>query len=368
MDFNMNPLYQKPQINKIFPEIIFDNINYNDETHLIADDIIANDNLDPFDNFFNSKRSRNSSYDENDFQKLISYKQNNGTPNSPKKLNFIQKDINNNNLNGNNIIKINNNINGNNIININGSFKLVDNNKNVKKDNEKKKKVLFNSFQPNKEMQTQKQRQRIKNKLSARKSRLKKKLYVEHLEKEYILVKKELNEMKQKFSLNNDFLPLNEEEYNIKNKKICQNCINIDEMIEEENLILSRNAKNVNHLINSFTAKQRINLEQLLIKQIQVMMPVKIKMFQNKYLKLLSINKDDNIDVIKNKIDENLNAIKELYDINIFNVEEDNGINKVNNYQIEGVKCKSMAYQIYKFYTNLKNYVNEFEKIYFLLV
>ena len=38
------------------------------------------------------------------------------------------------------------------------------------------------------------------------------------------------------------------------------------------------------------------------------MMPIKIKMFQNKYLKLSVINKDDNINIIKNKIEENLQA------------------------------------------------------------
>ena len=366
----MIPLHQKPQINKMFPDIIFDNINNNADTNFLADDIIANDSLEPFDKFFNGKRSRNSSCDESDFQKIFSYKPNNNIPNSPKKVNMIQKDINNNSINGNNIININNNINGNNIINLNGNIKLFDNNLNIKKDKEIKKKILFNSFQPNKEMQNQKQKQKIKNKLSARKSRLKKKLYVEHLEKEYILVKKELDEMKQKNAINNNtnYLPLNEEEKIINHKNMCENCINIDEMVEEEKKIISTNGKNMNNLINSFTAKQRIILEQLLIKQIQIMMPVKIKMFQNKYLKLLSINKDDNINVIKNKIDENLNAIKELYDLNIFKGEGDNGETKGKKYQLEGVKSKSMAYQIYNFYTNLKNYVNEFEKIYFLLV
>ncbi|MBR3499629.1 MAG: hypothetical protein IKO05_11715, partial [Selenomonadaceae bacterium] len=61
MEFNMIPLHQKPQINKIFPDIIFDNINNNADTNFLADDIIANDSLEPFDKFFNGKRSRNSS-------------------------------------------------------------------------------------------------------------------------------------------------------------------------------------------------------------------------------------------------------------------------------------------------------------------
>ena len=185
------------------------------------------------------------------------------------------------------------------------------------------------------------------------------------------MVKKELDEIKQKKSLNinnNNIIPLNENEHLISNNNLCQNCINIDGLKGEEKIILSEKSekKNIN-IINSFTAKQRIILEQLLIKQIQVMMPIKIKMFQNKYLKLSTFEKDDNINVIKNKIEENLQAIKELYDVETFK-DEDNGGVQIKKYQYDGTKSKSMAYQIYTFYNNLKNYVNEFEKIYFSLI
>ena len=375
MDFNLIPIYPKQQINKIFPDIYFDNFNYKAETNLMTEDCIINDNLEQFDKLFNGKRSRNSSYDENDFQKICPYKSNLNlnTPNSGQKFNFNKKEIN------KEINNINNNINieGNNNANINNNIENNDNNKNIdNKKNKITKKIIFNSFQTNtfKEIQNQKQKQKMKNKLSARKSRLKKKLYVEKLEKEYILVKKELEEIKQKISLNtnnNNFISVNEKENNLNNNKnICESCINIDGLKIEENLILSEknNEKNNINSINSFTAKQRIILEQLLIKQIQVMMPIKIKMFQNKYLKLSVINKDDNINIIKNKIEENLQALEELYDVdNIKN--EDNGGIKIKKYQYNGgVKNKSMAQQIYNFYNNLKNYVNEFEKIYFSLI
>ena len=370
MDMNLNPFYPKPQINKIFPDISFDNFNYNTETNIVIDDSIINDNLEPFDKFFNGKRSRNSSYDENDFQKIFPFKQNLNTPNSIIKFNFSKKEINNINCNSNI------NIDGNNNININNFNNIIENINNKNEDSKKdktKKKVLFNSFQTTnfKEIQNQKQKQKMKNKLSARKSRLKKKLYVEQLEKEYILIKKELDEMKQKMninSINSQNLTLNETSSLINNKSICQNCINIDGLKDEENLILSEKAekKNIN-TINSFTAKQRLILEQLLIKQIQVMMPIKIRMFQNKYLKLSTIEKDDNISVIKNKIEENLQAVKELYNVENFKDEENDKL-KMKNYQYDSMKNKSMAYQIYTFYNNLKNYVNEFEKLYFSLI
>ena len=371
MDFNLVPLYPKPQISKIFPDIYFDDFNCNNDTNVMVDDFIINDNLEPFDKFFNGKRSRNSSYDESDAQKLPLYKSKLNTPNSGIKFNFNRNEIVNNiNSNYNINIDVNNNIN--NINNIKSKInKKNKNNKNEEKTKEKiKKKILFNSFQPCnfKEIQNQKQKQKIKNKLSARKSRLKKKLYVEQLEKEYILVKKELDEIKQKLDSNVSNSTISSINNNLVcNKNVCDNCINIEEIKAEENKIVSDEKKNVN-IINSFTAKQRIIFEQLLIKQIQVMMPIKIKMFQNKYLKLLNINVDDNINIIKNKIEENLKTIQELYDMENFQGAQENGGTNIRKYKYDGVRNKSMAHQIYNFYYNLKNYVYEFEKIYFSLI
>ena len=47
------------------------------------------------------------------------------------------------------------------------------------------------------------------------------------------------------------------------------------------------------------------------------MIPVKIKTFQNKFLKFDEIKEDDSISVIKNKINNNLETIIKLYDIDI---------------------------------------------------
>ena len=341
MDMNFTPIYPKPRINKIFPEISFDNFYCNTDSNIIVDDCIVNDNLEPFDKFFNGKRSINSSYDENDFQKILPCK-----PNNSK--------------------------------NICNTFDNIIENLTYKNEENKKyrakKKILFNSYQPNslKEIESQKQNQKIKNKLSARKSRLKKKLYVEQLEKEYILVKKELDEIKKSMNLNSNTINTNiecNENKKLINNNLCQNCTNIDNLKGEENLIISEKSEKKNiRIIHSFTAKQRLYLEQLLTKQIQIMMPIKIKIFQNKYLKLANIDNDDNLSTIKNKIDENIQAIKELYDIDDFKDEEDNGRAKIKKYQNDNMKNKSMAYQIYNFYNNLKNYVNDFEKIYFSLI
>ena len=246
-----------------------------------------------------------------------------------------------------------------------------------KKINKKNPKILFNSFLPNKMNEVQKQNQKIKNKISARKSRLKKKLYVEQLEKEYFLVNKELNEIKQKFNMNmspNNIIPLKEYEEgevtssNLRKIFNCDN-INVEELKEEEKNIINENSnekKDINRY-NSFTTKQKLILEQLLIEQIEIMMPIRIRMFQNKYLKLLNIDKNDNIGIIKNKIKENLKAIEEVYDINNFIIES-NGREKLQLHHYDVNNNKSMAYQIYNYYYNLGNYINEFEKIYFSLI
>ena len=84
------------------------------------------------------------------------------------------------------------------------------------------------------------------------------------------------------------------------------------------------------------------------------MTPIRIKSFQSKFLKMKSLDADDSIEVIKNKIDMNLNIIIELYGI------EDNNILNLdfcNN-------RKSIAYQLYDYYKEVKSLVNKFETIY----
>ena len=352
---NQLTIYSKPQMNKIFPEISFDNFNYNTEANYIIDDYIMNDNSEPFDKFFNDKKSNISSYDEIDYQKLFQNKSNQYTPtlNSEIKFNFNKKE---------NIIMDNGakNLMFENLKDNEISLKYLKNNNSNKigenkSKNEISKKIIFNSFKPDYFTETQKQKKKINNKLSARKSRLKKKLYLEKLENELVLVKNELNEIKQKAKLNNQNKASNIE-YLLNNKNLCDNCKHIDELKYEEKSIISQESINKN--VNSFSINQRTLLEQLFIKQIQIMMPIKIKIFQNKYLKLMTINDDDTFNVIKNKIDKNIEALQELYEIPNCKYEDNGGI-KINKCNIKG---NSMPYQIYNFYQNLKNYLKAFEK------
>lgn len=367
MDGNLIQNYPNLFINPIFPkgDIYSEFLNCNNDSNFMIDNSSVNSNLEPFDNFAHGKRSRNSSFEEYNNKKTPLKTSINNIPNSDITFLF------NSNNETNNHLLLNKNIN------------LKNNNKNDKKSDEKKEKkekktskILFNSFMPNTLSEAKKQKQKIKNKISARKSRLKKKLYIEELEKQYDLVKNELCEIKQKLGIfESNIIPLNENEqifnkHKIKDKYVngFSNYFKIEELKHEENAIINGqiNENNDINKIYNFTAKQKIFLEQLLVNQIEIMMPIKVKIFQNKYLKLLPINKDDNISVIKSKIEENLKSIEEVYNVNKYE-EEYNGGTKVQNYQYNFMRNKSMPYQIYNFYSNLRNYVNEFEKIYFSL-
>ena len=141
-------------------------------------------------------------------------------------------------------------------------------------------------------------------------------------------------------------------------------------MIKEEEILIINNdnyneKSNIN-LLNSYSENQKKILEKLFINQILIMMPIKIKIFQNKYLKLFTFNKEESLNDIKNKIEKNLQTIQELYDINNLNNEE-NGIKNEQKYNKKN-KGASMAQQIYNYYYNLKNFIKEFEKIYLSLI
>ena len=364
MDNNLIQNYPNLFINPIFPQgdIYSEFLNYNNESNLMIDNTSVNSNLEPFDNLAHGKHSHNSSFEDNNIKKTPLKANAGNKSNSDITFLFSTKNETNNH------VLLNKNLN----LKKNNKNEIKIDEKNVKKSP----KILFNSFMTNTFSEEKKQKQKIKNKISARKSRLKKKLYIEQLEKQYDLVKNELSEIKQKLGIfESNIIPLNENEQIFNKHKIKNNFLNgfnnylkIEELKLEENEIINEKTNETNNInkIYSFTAKQKIFLEQLLVSQIEIMMPIRVKIFQNKYLKLLTINKGDNINVIKNKIEENLKSIEEVYNVN--NLEDEyNGGTKVQNYQYNFMRNKSMPYQIYNFYSNLRNYVNEFEKIYFSL-
>ena len=208
----------------------------------------------------------------------------------------------------------------------------------------------------------------IMNRESAKKSRLKKKKYIQNLEKEYVILKEELIRAKSNINSNNNDKFMN----NLYSNKIIENIMKnksnsidlnlnlnnkekeIFELKNQEKEIITKNLEKDKESVKIYVKKQKSVLEYLLVKQIDIMTPIRIKTFQNKFLKLENFDTDDNINIIKNKIESNLNTIIELYDIDENNCKK----NKICN------KNTSMSYQLYDFYSNLKKYINQYDLIF----
>ena len=358
MNNNYDCFFPISNYQKIFSEkdIYIDHANLNMDLNLEFGETNVKNAFEGLDNLFNNKISRNSSFDENDFQK-ISLKP---YPISPEVNNIFKEPVKNPANMKENINKKRNRS--------KNHEKQIDKNKEINKGN---KIIKFNSYKLNPMTEEEKNKQKIKNKISARKSRQKKKEYISHLEADYSLLKNKLKAIEQNTKINDNYIPLNENKDFLIDKKenLCGNCSKIENLKFEENIILNQEKFDDNNnfnLINSYSDKQRKILEKLLINQIIIMMPIKIKMFQNKYLKLFTFNENESLNEIKNKIERNLRTIQELYDIKHLKNEE-NGLN-IEPYYKNNSKSGSMAYQIYNYYFNLKNYINEFEKIYLCLI
>ena len=149
-----------------------------------------------------------------------------------------------------------------------------------------------------------KQQKLLLNRESAKKSRLKRKIYIENLEKQYLILKTEY--------------------------------IKIIEKQNEENIQKNNDCMNT----------QKKIMENILINQIDMMTPINIKLLQHKFLKLNKIDNNDNFQTIQNKINSNIEMIKELYDIN----ENEICINK-----------KSKGYKLFEFYSNISTLLNKYE-------
>ena len=240
----------------------------------------------------------------------------------------------------------------------------------------KAKTQLFNTLQESEMVTDLKKRKLIMNRESAKKSRLKKKKYIENLEKEYLILKEELIRLKSLENLNSkNNLELVNERYS--NNNMIENIISHNKNIisadvdlnfninnhkdkeivslkKEEFKIISNNLEKDQKVINDYINKQKKILQNLLVKQIDLMTPISIKDFQNKFLKLEEIKKDDSISVIKNKINKNLEAIIELYDINVKEDKDNKNVNSKN----------SKGFNIYIFYNSLKSYIEQYEYIY----
>ena len=315
----------------IFSEYLYFNNFQND----INNEDFPKPNFDSFDKF-------NNSIDENSIKSINSLSEFKKSNNLNKSHNYeyqsqiSRKIINHNNFENNKKISFN----GQNEINIM---------RDINKENQfLSRKKAFNLIQ-NKELSEKeiKQKKLKMNRESAKKSRLKKKVYLENLEKQYFLLKTEYIKIIESEKVNkaysNNFIQ--KEENFSKDDKITPYF-----KIGKENVLYEckiNKEDNINNN-NNYFSKQKKVMENILVNQIDMLTPLNIKSLQNKFLKLNKLDNNDNFQTIKNKIISNLETIKELYDIS----ENDNNQNK-----------QSKGYQLFDFYQNILLLLNKYEII-----
>lgn len=153
-----------------------------------------------------------------------------------------------------------------------------------------KKKARFTAIQlPN--SITPKELKLIQNRMSAKKSREKKKEYIEEIENELAKTKRELNEYKEIIN---------------KNKAI-QAYINQMRINEEKAFNQILLDSELEEIKREYQVNQSILLNQLLNQLFQTIIPLELKLFYLKFLKLEEINDKDDIESIETKTVQNIN-------------------------------------------------------------
>lgn len=179
----------------------------------------------------------------------------------------------------------------------------------------------------------------IMNKISARKSRQKKKEYIKNLEEEILKLKNEISLSK---NTNTSSIIDSINENDEKNKHFFNNIILFEKHGKE---IKKEGQKKKANLISEYELLQKDILKEMLIRQVKYFIPLKYQIFWEKYIKLIDISEDDSISAVITKIDENLNRI---------------------NYYMDNAKNVRIKFVIkfYQQYKRLKNYVENFQQMY----
>jgi len=179
----------------------------------------------------------------------------------------------------------------------------------------------------------------IMNKISARKSRQKKKEYIKNLEEEILKLKNEISLSK---NTNTSSIIDSINENDEKNKHFFNNIILFEKHGKE---IKKEGQKKKANLISEYELLQKDILKEMLIRQVKYFIPLKYQIFGEKYIKLIDISEDDSISAVITKIDENLNRI---------------------NYYMDNAKNVRIKFVIkfYQQYKRLKNYVENFQQMY----
>ena len=184
----------------------------------------------------------------------------------------------------------------------------------------------------------------LMNRISARKSRLKKKQYIKCLEEEAANLKNQiiLNGEIGANIKNLGVLNLNSEKTEEKNI-LFLNKLKLLEKQEKE--VKKEGQKKCTNIINQHKVLQKTVLREMLVKQIRLFLPLKYVIFGEKFIKLIKIDEDDSLSVIISKIEENLKKIK----------------NYMNIISKKRIKLVIKLYEIYK---KIKDYADNFQQLF----
>ena len=184
----------------------------------------------------------------------------------------------------------------------------------------------------------------LMNRISARKSRLKKKQYIKSLEEETARLKNQIILNGKKGSNIQDLgdIDLNPEKTEEKNKLFLDKIILLE---KQEKEVKKEGQKKSANIINQHEVLQKTVLREMLVKQIHLFLPLKYLIFGEKFIKLVKINEDDSLSVIISKINENLKKIK----------------NYMNIISKKRIKLVIKFYEIYK---KIKNYSDSFQQLF----
>ena len=224
------------------------------------------------------------------------------------------------------------------------------NNKNIKnKSLNNSKFPLFNIYSDSKDLI--KKKKLLMNRISAKKSRMKKKNYIKNLEEEII---KNKTLVQEKIILEKIYNP------NIINKNDHMNIqlnnilTNYDYLLKKEKEIKYNDNDDV---FNEYSNIQKKILQLIINQELKFSMPIKCKLFAEKYLKLENFEEFDSYNVILNKIEKNISILKELYN---FKENEDKKNNNNNTNIVFGkmkMESETKAFQLFNYFLCLKELI-----------
>jgi hypothetical protein len=204
--------------------------------------------------------------------------------------------------------------------------------------------LFFTEISKDKEFKKTCEDKLLMNRISARKSRLKKKQYIKCLEEETANLKNQII-LNEKIGINsNNLLSKNiDEDNNEEKNKIFFNKMILLEKQEKE--VKREGQKKKINIMKQHEVLKKIFLKEMLVKQIHYFLPLQYQIFGEKFIKLVQIYEDDSISVIITKVNENLQKIK-------------NYLNVVSKKRIK------LVIRFYEIYKKIKNFTDNFHQLF----